>query len=77
MTGQLITPDAAVFPGLAAAAKRGVGGLLLELNPGSINMSFRGVSSTIAHPPNNTLFGFTLKPKSGANTARPAIRFLY
>jgi metacaspase-1 len=79
MTGQLITPGAPVFPGLAAAAgaKRSVGGLLLELNPGSINTSFRGVSSTITHPPNTTLFGFTLKPKSGANTARPAIRFLH
>jgi hypothetical protein len=82
MTGQLITPDAVVFPGLAAAAgaaaKRGAGGgLLLELNPGSINTSFRGVASTVAHPPNPTLFGFTLKPKSGANTARPAIRFLH
>jgi hypothetical protein len=82
MTGQLITPGAPVFPGLAAAAgagtKRGAGwGLLLELNPGSINTSFRGVASTVAHPPNPTLFGFTLKPKSGSNTARPAIRFLH
>jgi len=79
MTGQLITPDAVVFPGLAvaAAAKRGVGGLLV-LNPGSVNTSFRGVTSvTIASTPNPTLFSFTMKPKSGANTARPAIQFLH
>ncbi len=79
MTGQLITPDAVVFPGLeTAGAKRGVGGGSLQLTSGSINMNIRGVSSvTIASTPNNTLFGFTLKPKSGANTARPAIRFLH
>jgi hypothetical protein len=80
MTGQLITPAAAVFPGLAAAAagaKRSVDGGSLQLTSGSINTNIRGISGTIAHPPNTTLFGFTLKPKSGANTLRPAIQFLH
>jgi hypothetical protein len=77
MTGQLITPAAAVFPGLAAGVKRSVDGGSLQLTSGSINTNIRGISSTIAHPPNTTLFGFTLKPKSGANTLRPAIQFLH
>ena len=83
MTGQLITPGAPVFPGLAAvaaaaaAAKRGGGGLALELNPRSVNTNTRGVVDT----PNTTLFGFTSKPKSGAisitGPPRHAIRFLH
>ena len=85
MTGQLITPAAAVFPGLAAvaaaavAAKRGVGGGgSLELGigsvsaPGSIRTENRGVA---VEAPTTTLFGFKPKPKSGANT-RHAIQFL-
>ena len=77
MTGQLITPAAAVFPGLAAGAKRSVDGGSLQLTSGSINTNIRGISGTIASTPNTTLFGFTLKPKSGANTLRPAIQFLH
>ena len=82
MTGQLITPAAAVFPGLAAAAvaKRGVGGGgSLELGigsvsaPGSIRTENRGLA---VEAPNTTLFGFKPKPKSGANT-RHAIQFLH
>jgi hypothetical protein len=77
MTGQLITPSAAVFPGLAAAAKRSVDGGSLQLTSGSINTNIRGISNTIASTPNTIQFGFTLKPKSGANTPRHSIRFLH
>ena len=86
MTGQLITPDAAVFPGMAAVAKRGVGAgagagagslELLTQNSGSVNTNTRGVADT----PNTTLFSFTSKPKSGAlsitGPPRHAIQFLY
>ena len=80
MTGQLITPDAAVFPGMAAVAKRGVGAGSLELltqNSGSVNTNTRGVADT----PNTTLFSFTSKPKSGAlsitGPPRHAIQFFY
>ena len=80
MTGQLITPAAAVFPGLAtaAAAKRGVGGGgSLQLTSGSVNTNTRGVAGT----PNTTLFGFKPKPKSGAlsitGPPRHAIQFLH
>ena len=86
MTGQLITPAAAVFPGLAAA-KRGVGSRSLELGfgsgsgsgSGSVPGGSRGVA---AEGPNTTLFGFkpkpnpNPKPKSGDNT-RYAIQFLH
>ena len=86
MTGQLITPDAAVFPGMVAVAKRGVGAgagagasslELLKQNSGSVNTNTRGVADT----PNTTLFSFTSKPKSGAlsitGPPRHAIQFLY
>jgi len=82
MTGQLITPAGAVFPGLAVAAKRGGGGSL-ELKSGSDDTNIRGITNirSIADPPNTTLFSFTLKPKSGANNLagppRHAIRFLH
>jgi hypothetical protein len=76
MTGQLITPAAGVFPGLASVAKRSVDGGSLQLTSGSINTNIRGISGT-TETPNTTLFGFTLKPKSGANTLRHAIRFLH
>ena len=78
MTGQLITPALPVFPGLAAVVSKRSSGSL-ELISGSVNTSFRGVSSTDPTP-NTTLFSFTLKPKSGANNLtrppRHAIRFL-
>ena len=86
MTGQLITPDAAVFPGMVAVAKRGVGAgagagasslELLKQNSGSVNTNTRGVADT----PNTTLFSFTSKLKSGAlsitGPPRHAIQFLY
>ena len=82
MTGQLITPAAVVFPGLAAA-KRGVGsGGSLELDFGSGSGSVstpggsRGVTAAVEGTTTTTLFGFKPKPKSGANT-RHTIQFLH
>jgi hypothetical protein len=78
MTGQLITPAAVVFPGLAAAAvKRGGGGGSLQLSSGSFSVpgGSRGVASAVEGP-TTTLFGFKPKPKSGANT-RHTIQFLH
>jgi hypothetical protein len=84
MTGQLITPAAAVFPGLAAVAvaKRGVGGGggggSLELTSSSVNTNIRGISGT-TETLNTTLFGFKSKQNSGSNnpTTRHAIQFLH
>jgi hypothetical protein len=77
MAGQLITPAAAVFPGLAAAAaavKRGS----LQLSSGSVSVpgGSRGVASAVEGTTTTTLFGFKPKPKSGANT-RHTIQFLH
>jgi len=81
MTGQLITPAATVFPGLAGAAKRG--GVSLELTSGSGSDSVRTGSRGIdvaavaavaaTDAPNTTLFGFKPKPKPGSN--KPATRY--
>jgi hypothetical protein len=85
MTGQLITPAAAVFPGLTTVvAKRGVGGVggggSLQLTSSSVNTNIRGISGTI-ETPNTTLLGFTLKPKSGSNNLagppRHSIQFFH
>jgi hypothetical protein len=82
MTGQLITPAAAVFPGLAAAAAAGArGSAVLERSfgsvPGSVRTGSRDVTVT-DEGPNTTLFGFNPKPKpkSGSNTCH-AIQFLH
>jgi hypothetical protein len=79
MTGQLITPAAAVFPGLAAAAATGArGGAALELGFGSVGAGSRGVA---VEGPNTTLFGFTPKPKPTSGSNNPAtlhaIQFLH
>jgi hypothetical protein len=80
MTGQLITPAAAVFPGLAAAAVKrgGGGGGSLQLSSGSVSVpgGSRGVASAAEGTTTTTLFGFKPKPKSGANT-RHTIQFLH
>jgi hypothetical protein len=85
MTGQLITPAAVVFPGLAAAAvKRGGGsGGSLQMSsgsfsvPGSVRTGGRGIASAVEGLNTaTTLFGFKPKPKSGANT-RHTIQFLH
>jgi hypothetical protein len=81
MTGQLITPAAVVFPGLAAVAKRG--GAALELGVGSVSVpgsvSTPGGSRGITAPvegTTTTLFGFKPKPKSGSNKPLHNIQFL-
>jgi hypothetical protein len=85
MTGQLITPATAVFPGLTTVvAKRGVGGVggggSLQLTSSSVNTNIRGISGT-TETPNTTLLGFTLKPKSGSNNLagppRHSIQFFH
>jgi hypothetical protein len=85
MTGQLITPATAVFPGLTTVvAKRGVGGVggggSLQLTSSSVNTNIRGISGTI-ETPNTTLLGFKLKPKSGSNNLtgppRHSIQFFH
>jgi hypothetical protein len=75
MTGQLITPAAAVFPGLAAAAAVKRGSLQLSSGSFSVPGGSRGVASA-AEGTTTTLFGFKPKPKSGANT-RHTIQFLH
>jgi hypothetical protein len=82
MTGQLITPAAAVFPGLAAAAATGArGGAALELGFGSVSngTGSRGVTAAVEAPntnTNTTLFSFKPKPKSGSNKPLYNIQFL-
>jgi hypothetical protein len=61
MTGQLITPAAAVFPGLAAGARGG-----------SVDSVYRGVSASDSP---STLFSFT--PKSSSNKSRQGIQFIH
>lgn len=73
MTGQLITPATAVFPGLAAAtvAKRStsVPGPSLGFANGE---GYRGVSASVSP---TTLFSF--KPNTGSNKSRRGIQFLH
>jgi hypothetical protein len=74
MTGQLITPARAVFPGLAARSA----GVSLELNSGRPSVGFtrgegdRGVSESVLP---TTLFGF--KPNTGSNKYRRGIQFIH
>ena len=81
MTGQLITPATAVFPGMAAVAvaKRGVGGLLeLTSSPVAVAGSVRtGSKGVVDESLNTTQFGFQPKPSSGSNTPRHSIQFLH
>jgi hypothetical protein len=78
MTGQLITPAAAVFPGLAAAAAKRGGSLELTSSPvavaGSVRTGSRGVADEV---PNTTQFCFQPKPTSGSNAPRHSIQFLH
>ena len=77
MTGQLITPAAAVFPGLAAVKRGGGGSLELGIDsvPGSIRTGSRGVASAVEGT-TTTLFGFKPKPKSSSNNPLHNIQFL-
>ena len=77
MTGQLITPAAEVFPGLAAVKRGGGGSLELGIDsvPGSIRTGSRGVASAVEGT-TTTLFGFKPKPKSGSNNPLHNIQFL-
>jgi hypothetical protein len=75
MTGQLITPARAVFPGLTAptAAKRST----LEISSGSSvgfanGGGYRGVSASVSP---TTLFSFT--PNTGPNKHRRGIQFIH
>jgi hypothetical protein len=77
MTGQLITPAAVVFPGLAAVKRGGGGSLELGIDsvPGSIRTGSRGVASAVEGT-TTTLFGFKPKPKSSSNNPLHNIQFL-
>ena len=85
MTGQLITPAAAVFPGMAvvAAAKRGVGGGVgggggsLELTSGSGSGAGARGMATLGGSGETTLFSFKPKPISRSNNSRHGIQFLH
>ncbi len=72
MTGQLITPAQAVFPGLAAGRRS-----TLEISSGSSvgfasGDGYRGVSASVSPP---TLYSF--RPNTGSNKSRRGIQFLH